>query len=252
MQLVINEQRASFTGDSHLGVNWDGVTCADKPKNMLLLADSKVFTPLRLDNPNALQVDLWLQMNVTGRGSAGFSDARLRSNEVAEFDATIFKLSLPDEAQTALLEIRIVQTSLTCKLFGHGKFTDQVVKYEDFDFSTEQWQRVSCWFEGLDNGSQRARSNTEATRFNILQGSLMKSGETHLYYDYETNWDVDQRRELFYNGQRMRLADGPLTVNMSMGGSVKVRPSSDAGIFVQHLRVWNRVLDESHAQFHLY
>ena len=70
-----------------------------------------------------------------------------------------------------LLEVRIVKTDMTCKLFGHGKFADQVIKYDEFDFLSDQWQRVSCWFEGLDNAKQRelsARNDVEATRFNVL------------------------------------------------------------------------------------
>lgn len=93
---------------------------------------------------------MWLQMNVTDRGSSGYSDARLRSNEVAGYDATVFQLTTTGDARLPLMELRIRNTTLTCEIFGHGKFTNQVIVYKDFDFFSQEWQRVSCWFEGLE------------------------------------------------------------------------------------------------------
>lgn len=85
-----------------------------------------------------------------------------------------------------------------------------------------------------------------ATKYNVLQGSLFKGSNTFMYYDYTTSASIAQRRSMFFTGVPLRFGEQPIILNMTMGGPLKVRSTSDAGVFVQHVRLWNKVMNESY------
>lgn len=253
---LLSASETTITGDRNSPISWDGVTCSGQHKSLLLLQKTKLWMPIRVNNPRAIQVNLWLQMNVTDRGSSGYSDARLRSNEVADYDATVFQLKTADSAKLPVMELRIRNTTLTCEIFGHGRFNDQVVVYKDFDFYSQEWQRVSCWFEGIAQTvqNQMSISNDDqySTKYNVLQGSLFKGNQTFLYYDYTTSASIADRRYQFYRGTPLSFGEQPIILNMTMGGPTNLRPTSDGGIFVQHLRLWDKVQNDSYYDLQMY
>lgn len=77
-------------------------------------------------------------MNTTDRGSPGYIDARTRSNEIAEYDVDLFKLSAFDDKRT-LMQLKIRNTTASCELFGFGKFSDQTIIYKEFDYYSTKW-----------------------------------------------------------------------------------------------------------------
>jgi hypothetical protein len=105
---------------------------------LLLLRNTEISSPLELSNQDALQVSLWIKMNTTNRGSPGYPDSRTRSNEIAAYDVSLFKLTSLNDKRV-LMQLKVRNTTLSCELFGYGKFSDQAVVYTEFDYYSSKW-----------------------------------------------------------------------------------------------------------------
>lgn len=159
-----------------------------------------------------------------------------------------------------IIEVRIKEGALECVLHGGASpdsFEEQRVEFPEFNFISPKWQHVSCWVEGFDTEAEARRSSEGQGRNedwlsskNLLMGSLYSDGQRFDHYHDTSLLTFQERKQQFFNNAKIQFSATAL--NLTVQGPKSIQEYSNAGVIVQDLRIWRRVLTPEERRYQRY